>query len=216
MTIGVFDSGLGAHLVAERLHILFPELAFRIATDEENVPYGDRSEQEIISLVDAALQPLLGECQIIILACNTATAVAIDWLRRSYPNHQFIGFEPMIKPAAELTTSGVVTVLATAATRQSARYKRLIATYAPEVTILEPNTERWASLIQNGEANTIDLTEVINSVDKHESDIIALACTHYLALEIRLREALPTETIIEPTPAVAEQLKRLLLQSQPR
>lgn len=210
MIIGVFDSGRGAHFVAERLKVPFPEYDFRVVTDEEHVPYGGRSEREIISLVDAALQPLLRDCSIIIIACNTATAVAIDWLREQYPTHQFIGFEPMIKPAAELTASGTVTILATAATRRSARYQRLVSSYGSSLTIVEPDTTAWAALIEAGKADEIDLSETIASVRNQNSDVVALACTHYLALEDRLKQALPEAAIIEPTPAVARQLNRLL------
>lgn len=216
MTIAVFDSGRGAYFVAERLRPHFPEHDFRVVTDSEHVPYGDRSQDEITALVEKALEPVLDECEIIILACNTATAASIDKLRADYPKHRFIGFEPMIKPAAQLTDSQKVTILATTATRQSDRYQALVKEFGDHLTIIEPDTSNWALLIEEGNVDEIDLSKTVSSVNAQDADVVALACTHYLALEPRLRGLLPNTTIIEPTPAVTRQLMRLLEPSLPQ
>lgn len=123
MLIGVFDSGLGGHFVAARLRNLMPDHEFTVVDDHDHVPYGDRVEREIVRLTETALQPLLKKTKVIVIACNTATAVAIDYLRDKYPGHQFVGFEPMIKPLSTMTKRGAI--LATKnpnATRHSSNY----------------------------------------------------------------------------------------------
>lgn len=208
MTIGVFDSGLGGQMVAERLKPLLPNHDFNVINDQANLPYGDKSAAEIIRLTEAAIQPLLETCPIIVLACNTATAAAIDYLRRKYPQNKFVGFEPMIKPAAALTVSGRVVILATAATRHSDRYQKLLGAYGENIELVEPDTTDWARLIEIGRADDINLSAT-QAAAESGADVVVLACTHYLALEDRLRHLLPDVEIVEPTAAVATQIKRL-------
>lgn len=213
MNIGIFDSGRGGELVAERLQHLLPEHNYRTVDDRANLPYGNRTIDQVRQLTDRAIQPLLGS-DAIVIACNTATTAAIDWLRLAYPGQVFIGFEPMIKPAASVSRSGRATILATAATRQSDRYRHLKQDYASRLIIDEPDTTDWASLIETDRAADIDLSAVGRSV-ADGSDVIALACTHYLALQDRLSQLSPSVQIIEPTPAVAERISQLL-RSAPR
>lgn len=213
MTIGVFDTGRGGEFVAKKLRARFPEHQFDVINDMEHAPYGEKSEPEIITLTEAALQPLLKSCTIIVIACNTATASAIEHLRERYPSHFFIGFEPMIKPASILTKSRHITLLATHATASSKRTQELIAKYAEGLTIDIPETYGWARAIDNNAADSIDLTKVQKSVATG-SDTIILGCTHYTALEDRLRDLTPSAAIIEPTPAVAEQIQRVIAIAQ--
>ena len=102
MRIGIFDTGHGGVLVAQRLRKLLPQHDYLVADDKEWMPYGNRSPMAIAHLTDKAIQPLLAnKCDVIVLACNTATAAAIDYLRQRYPDQQFVGYEPMVKPAAK-------------------------------------------------------------------------------------------------------------------
>lgn len=205
--IGVFDSGKGGHFVAQKLQKLLPDHMFRVVDDHEHVPYGDRSEREIIALTDAAIQPLLEKTAIIVIACNTATAVAIDSLRETYPDHQFIGYEPMIKPISTMTDHGIV--LATGATRKSSRYQILKRAYAGDIRIDEPDTTGWAAMIERGETDEIDFSEVAERIDEG-ANVISLSCTHYLAIEERLQAAFPQVTVIEPTEAIAGRIKTII------
>src|SRR5690606_15571961 len=101
MKLGVFDSGIGGETIAASLRIAFPKAEIEVVNDRKNVPYGSKSTEQIIILTDAAIQPLLTlSCDVIILACNSASAAAIETLRATYPEQKFIGLEPMIKPAA--------------------------------------------------------------------------------------------------------------------
>lgn len=213
MKIGIFDSGRGGELIAAGLRTLLPDHDFVVINDRENVPYGSRTNEEIITLTTAALQPLLGTCPIIVIACNTATMAAITSLRESYPGTLFVGTEPMIKPAGETSVSRHVTVLATPLTLQSERYRLLKARYADGLKIDEPNTNHWARDVEEGRTNEIDLSGVATSIASG-SDKIILACTHYLALKPRLETEFPNVEVLEPTAAIAQQISRLAAQVQ--
>lgn len=132
MKIGIFDTGTGGKLVAKRLKKLLPQHSYITAIDREHAPYGNRLPEEIITLTDAAIQPLLS-CDIIVIACNTATTNAIGSLRQRYTDVCFMGFEPMIKSAVILTKSHHITMLATNATKHSQRLRALISEYATGV-----------------------------------------------------------------------------------
>ena len=201
MKIGIFDTGTGGELVAKRLKELLPQHSYIMAIDREHAPYGNRSPEEIIALTNAAIQPLLS-CDIIILACNTATTNALKQLQQLYPDVRFIGFEPMIKSAAASTRSHRITLLATNATKQSQRLRTLISDYASDIRIDAPDTRAWA---RKGLAGDIALDEVSASV-AGSSDVIILGCTHYLALEKQLQSLFPYCRILEPTASIAKQI----------
>ncbi len=204
MKIGIFDTGTGGELVAKRLKKLLPQHTYTTVIDRKHAPYGNRSSEEIITLTDTAIQPLLS-CSIIILACNTATTIAIQPLRQRYPDVRFIGFEPMIKPAATLTKSRHITLLATNATKHSQRLRALISEYATGVRIDTPDTRAWAQMIDQGLADDIVLDEVSASV-ADGSDVIVLGCTHYLAIKRRLQRLFPQCRILEPTTIIAKRI----------
>ena len=213
MRIGVFDSGKGGSFIATRLQALLPEHDFIVRDDATHVPYGTRAQAEILELTDRAIQPLIATCPIIVIACNTITTSAIHTLRYRYPNTMFVGLQPMIKPAAQLTHSHHILVLATPATLASARYHSLKNSYASDLVIDEPTTGHWPRLIEDGSLDSIDLSHAITS-HHNGADIIVLACTHYLALIPRLHAAFPDMIILEPSDAIARRLRQLL--AQPR
>lgn len=209
MKIGVFDSGRGGEFIAEGLHKLLPEHEFIVVNDREHVPYGSREDSEIIELTTKAIQPLLeAHCPIIVIACNTATMAAITSLRERFPDIKFVGIEPMVKPAAVISTSHHATVLATPLTLKSSRYQQLLREYASELTIDQPNAAGWAAAIEHDNIDTISFDEVAASVATG-SDTLILACTHYIALKNRLQARFPSVNILEPTEAVARQVTRL-------
>ncbi|WP_300345219.1 aspartate/glutamate racemase family protein [Nesterenkonia sp.] len=211
MKIGVFDSGAGGQAVAERLRQLLPQATVITADDPNHVPYGSRSAAEVHRLTDAAIQPLLREnCDVIVLACNTATAAAIDKLRADYPHVPFVGLEPMVKPACSSSATGAVAVCATPATLGSRRYQRLKETWAEGVTVVEPDCSAWAEMIQHGRAESVPLTELQDLVQRHRVDVVVLACTHYHWLKPRIEAALgPGVPVLEPSDAIASQIRRV-------
>ena len=208
--IGVFDSGRGGRYIADRLQQLLPQYEYVVVNDSMHVPYGTRKREEIISLTDRAIQPLLGQCPIIVIACNTVTTAAIQVLRARYPTTKFVGLEPMIKPASVLSRTDHITMLATPYTLASSRYQDLKLQYAPQLIIDEPVTGDWPLLIEAGTADVISLNAVKKSCESG-SDVIVLGCTHYLALIDRLRATLPDDVmVLEPSEAIARQVQRLL------
>lgn len=209
MRIGIFDSGRGGEFVANELRQLLPEHEYIVVNDRKNVPYGSRTDEEILALTDAAIRPLLRQnCQIIVLACNTATMAAIDVLRERYPTVPFVGIEPMLKPANSLSKSRHITVLATPLTLRSRRYQKLKAMHASALRIDEPDTSGWAAAIEYDRGNTIDMHEVADSIAAG-SDTIILACTHYHLLAKNIAELAPHISVLQPTRAIAQQVARV-------
>src|SRR5690606_40788073 len=135
---------------------------------------------QVIKLIVSAIVALLdSDCDFIILACNTASAAALESLRERYPNQSFIGLEPMVKPAARLTKTGVIAVCATPSTLASSRYAWLVETYAKNTTILQPDCSRWAYMIENNQIDRTQIEAVVKNVLSQRADTIVLGCTHY-------------------------------------
>lgn len=210
--IGVFDSGIGGQSVAQRLEQLFPTAEIVFVSDGKNVPYGSRSRTDIIQLTEHAITPLItAGCDAIVIACNTATTNAISDLRAHHPHIHFVGIEPMIKPAAKLTKTGVIAVLATPSTLASHRYAELRQQWAQDVTIVEPNCDNWATLIEHGQSDRINLRATIDEVSHLHADVIVLGCTHYHWIKDRIQEAAgPSVTVLEPSDAIGARIDSLL------
>lgn len=212
MKLGVFDSGIGGEAVAAALRKTFPVAEILTVNDRKNVPYGDKTNDEIIRLTDTAIQPLLAaQCDVIILACNSATAAAISTLRSHYPSQKFIGIEPMIKPAAGQTKTKTIAVFATPATLASTRYKTLVRTYGQDLTIIEPDCSTWAFMIENNAINHQEIEQTVRDVCARSADVIVLGCTHYhwikeLVVEIAAGQAVA----LEPSEAIGLRVKKLL------
>ena len=212
MKLGIFDSGIGGEAVAESLRIAFPTADITTVNDREHVPYGDRTLEDIARLTDAAIQPLLASgCDVIVIACNSATAAAIETLRATYPEQLFIGLEPMIKPAAAMTRTGTVAVCATPATLSSDRYQHLKETFAAEITVLEPDCSGWSRMIEDNAVNEDHVEETIESVCAAGADVIVLACTHYHWIRGAIEKtAAGRATVIDPSDAIADRVRSLL------
>lgn len=209
MKIGVFDSGRGGEFIASGLRKLLPQHEFIVVNDHTHVPYGSRSSSEITMLTTAAIQPLISAgCPVIVIACNTATMVAIQHLRTRYPAVQFVGTDPMVKPAAQQSATRHITVLATPRTLASPRYLELITTYGKHVVIDQPPTADWAKNIEDNRTHILDFNNVTASIASG-SDTIVLACTHYITLTSQLAELFPGVRILEPTAAIARQITRV-------
>ncbi len=213
MKLGVFDSGIGGEAVAAALYTTFPDASIVTVNDRANVPYGNKSKEEVISLTDAAIQPLLIDSDVIILACNTATALAIESLRARYPYQKFIGIEPMIKTAASLTAARTIAVCATPATLRSERYHGLIDKYGSSLKIIEPDCSTWANMIENNDINHQIIKATIQKVCEDGADVIVLGCTHYHWIKDTIIEyANGRAVVIEPSEAIGRRVRVLLEQ----
>ncbi|QHN42488.1 glutamate racemase [Candidatus Mycosynbacter amalyticus] len=212
MKLGVFDSGIGGEAVAVSLREYFPSAKVVTVNDRGNVPYGNKSPAQVRRLTELAIQPLLdGSCDMIVLACNTATAFAIEQLRAKYPTQKFIGLEPMIKPAAELTRTGIVAVCATPGTLTSTRYARLVQRYGSSLHIITPDCSQWAYWIENNQLNQEHIAVTVNEVCEKGADIIVLGCTHYHWIkELIIELAAGRAQVLEPSEAIGRRIELLL------
>lgn len=211
MNIGVFDSGIGGQAIADSLANLLPGSVIQVVNDHNNMPYGDKQPNEIIKLTKQAIKPLIDSgCNIIVIACNTATTIAIDSLRTAHPNINFIGIEPMVKPAALITRTGHIAVCATPRTLKSDRYQKLKKTWAKDINIVEPDCKNWASLIENGHSDKIEIKALVKSLINKNVDTIVLGCTHYHWIKERIVDAAGVNmTVLEPSDAIADRIKSI-------
>ena len=219
--IGIFDSGVGGLSVYREIKKALPEENCIYYSDSANCPYGGKPKDFIINRAKGITDFLLGEgANIIVVACNTATAVAVKALRESYPHIRFIGMEPAIKPAAHITESGVIGVLATAGTLSSEKYLRHKEKYASDVRIAEHVGEGFVELVEQGLTTGRQAEETIlgslQPLLDAGADTIVLGCTHYPFLSDTIRkvanETAPGQVkeIIDPAPAIARHLKEVM------
>lgn len=212
MKIGVFDTGIGGEAVARDLRQHFPQATIITVSDRAHLPYGSKPAKQIIRLTDAAIQPLLlGSCDVIVIACNTATTVALPTLRERYPYQLFIGIEPMVKTAAELTKHHSIAVCATPATLRSARYHYLKQQFAASIDVCEPDCSNWAAMIEDNAVNEQQIRSAVELAIANKADVIVLGCTHYHWIKT-LIESITGDTIIvlEPTDAIARRITQLV------
>lgn len=215
--IGVFDSGVGGLSVLRELVKLLPQENFVYLADQKNVPYGGKSAETIQQLSLQITYYLLTEhrCKLIVVACNTATAAALTYLRQSFTGIPFVGMEPAIKPGARATRSGKIGVLATNGTFSSQRYADLMSRFASDIELFENSCAGLVELIEDGKLNTPQTASLLRSVLPPMIDVgvdtLVLGCTHYpFVAPLIQRIAGDDVTLIDPAPAVARQVARRL------
>lgn len=209
--IGVFDSGIGGQSVANAIAKAYPELDVQFRSDPEHLPYGTKPPQEILGYVMPILSELVESgCEALVVACNTVSTTLITDLRAAF-TVPIIGVEPMVKPAAEQTKTGVIGVCATPTTLASARYASLKEQFAKGMTIIEPDCSHWTQMI---ETNQIDHDSIDQNVDQMlaaGADIIVLACTHYHWIEDEIKKrADGRATVLQPEAAIVRQVATVL------
>lgn len=215
-SIGIFDSGAGGLSVYRELVKLLPRERYLYFSDNAHCPYGEKTPRYIQERGRAITEILLGlGADIIVVACNTATAAAIATLREEYPAVPFIGMEPAVKPAALGTRSGVIGVLATAGTLKGSKYLKTRGLYEDNVKIVEHVGQGFVELVEGGildgpEAEATVRASLQPLLDAG-ADTIVLGCTHYPFLQpVIERLAGPDVKVIDPAPAVARQTVRIL------
>ena len=220
-TIGVFDSGVGGLSVLRHIHHLLPHERLLYIADSGHVPYGDKSAS-FIERRSLALTRFLVEqgADAIVVACNTATAAAITTLRQHY-TLPIIGMEPAVKPAVAATRSGVVGVLATTGTLESARFAALLERYAGEVEIV---TQGCPGLVEQVERGDLLSAQTRSLIERYTApllargvDVLILGCTHYPFLAPLLRAVVGVNiTLIDTGEAVARQVQRRMQTELPQ
>ena len=147
--VGFFDSGVGGTCILKAFRRLCPDVPTEYIADSKNCPYGNKPPEEIIRLSEANVKKLLKKgCKVIVVACNTATAAAIDYLRAKYPEVPFVGIEPAVKPAALRSKTGVVAVLATQGTFNGRLYRETSARFAKNVTVLATVADEFVTAVE--------------------------------------------------------------------
>ncbi|MEM7068762.1 MAG: glutamate racemase [Pseudomonadota bacterium] len=201
MTILVFDSGIGGLSVLREARVLMPQEHFVYVADDAAFPYGDWEEEAL----ETRLVELFGQLierwkpSISVIACNTASTLVINSLRKAYPHEVFVGTVPAIKPAAERTRSGLVSVLATPGTVKRQYTQNLIDEYANKCNVNLVGSTRLAALsetyLRGGFADEAEIAREIEPCfveqDGRNTDIVVLACTHYPFLVNRMRKMAP-------------------------
>jgi glutamate racemase len=216
--IGVFDSGVGGLSVLRAIQKELPGEKLVYLADQANVPYGSRSLEIVQRFSEANTRFLLGfHAKIIVVACNTASAAALQWLRQEFSDVPFVGMEPAVKPAAAISQSGVVGVLATPATFQGALYASVVERFARGVRLLQGTCPGLVSQIETGELDSAATRQILEKalapMQQSDVDTIVLGCTHYPFVIPLIEEIVGDGVrVIDPAPAVARQARRLLEQ----
>lgn len=234
--IGVFDSGEGGLSVLKEITRLLPEAEYIYYSDNAHCPYGEKSPEYIQNRARAITERLLKEgADVIVVACNTATAAAISVLRSEYSDASsqevrdkvreltggrhdhicFIGMEPAVKPAALGTRTGVVGVLATAGTLKGSKYLKTKESVDDQVNVFEHVGRGFVELVEEGRLSGSEAEDVVKAslgpLLSAGADIIVLGCTHYpFLLPVLQKVAGPDIRFIDPAPAVARQLVHVL------
>ena len=220
--IGIFDSGIGGLSVFREILKVLPEEKYIYYSDNAHCPYGEKSQEYIIDRSREITRSLISQgADIIVVACNTATAAAIASLRKEFPI-KFIGMEPAVKPAAMTTKAGTVGVLATAGTLKADKYLNTREKWAEGVKIAEHVGQGFVELVERGETSGPLAEEVVTASLKplldEGADRIVLGCTHYpfltetiSAIAARLAPERDIR-IIDPAPAIARHLLEIMTQ----
>jgi glutamate racemase len=214
--IGIFDSGVGGTTVLRQLHELLPNQELLYLADQARCPYGARPVAELRALSAANTRWLLAHgAELIVVACNTASAAALHWLRHVFPSIPFVGMVPAVKPAVEQTRSGVVGVLATPATIEGELLDEVVMRWAGATQVVR---QACPGLVEQIEAGALEapataalLQRYLHPLLAAGADTIVLGCTHYPFLTGQIRQiAGPHVTIVDAAPAVARQAARVL------
>ncbi|SCZ21716.1 MULTISPECIES: glutamate racemase [Pseudomonas] len=214
--IAVFDSGVGGVSVLAEIQHLLPNESLLYLGDCGHIPYGEKTP-EFIRQRCSVMAGFFREqgAKALVIACNTATVAGVADLRRDFPDWPIVGMEPAVKPAAAATRSGVVGVLATTGTLQSAKFAALLDRFATDVRVITQPCPGLVERIESGDLHSPELRALLKHyVDPllaNGCDTIILGCTHYPFLKPMLKSMIPESiSLIDTGAAVARQLQRLL------
>ena len=214
--VGFFDSGIGGRCVLEAFRRLCPDEPTIYVADTANCPYGNKPPEEVVRLSKNIAADLIGRgCEVVVVACNTATAAAIDTLRATWPDVPFIGMEPAVKPAALGSKTGVVGVLATRGTFKGRLYRQTSARVAGNVKIIEAVADEFVTLVERGETDGAEAESAVRArlepLLAAGADRIVLGCTHFPHLKpVMEKIAAGRAVIVDPSDAVARRIREVL------
>ena len=213
--IGVFDSGLGGLSVLTEIRRAMTSVDLIYLADRARAPYGPRTLDEVREISHEIAGWLVESAvETIVIACNTASAAALDSLRVDFADVSFVGMEPAVKPAAISTESGVIGVLATEATFQGRLFRSVVSRHAGASRVIERACPSWVDLVERG---LVDGTQVERAVREgveplldEGADALVIGCTHFSFLKpVITRVTGGAIRLIDPAPAVAAQTARV-------
>jgi glutamate racemase len=209
MKIGVFDSGKGGTTVLEAIKKVLPNEEYKYIGDSKNCPYGEKSDEELMRIVRGIVDELYDwGAEIIVIACNTATAKCIDKLRELYPKIEFVGTEPAIKLAVATEAENIL-VMATPGTVESERLHELVRDN-------KMNNQKIELLACAGLADVIEKDENVDEVlsrlleGKKNYDVVVLGCTHYSLIRDRIQKYFPEALLIDGNDGVASRVQQIV------
>ena len=214
--IGVFDSGVGGLSILRPLRALLPAEKVLFFADQAHVPYGPRTLDEVRRFSIGITRFLIDQgAKLVVVACNTASAAALQTLRSTFPAMPFVGMEPAVKPAAEQTRTRTVGVLATPATFQGALFASVVERFAQGVRVIPQTLPGLVERIEAGDLDGAETQRIVRAgvgpLIAQGADTLVLACTHYPFVIPAISEAAgPDVQVIDPSPAIARQAARLL------
>ncbi len=207
--MGVFDSGVGGLSVLRALQRAAPHVPLLYLADSAHAPYGERGEEYVLARSNRIASHLVAQGAAgLVLACNTATAIAVRTLRERWPALPVIGVEPGLKPAAAATRNGRIGVLATTGTLSSDRYRQLLHAQPASVQVVPHACPGLARLIEQG---NLEAPALVHAIEQHcaalreaQVDTVVLGCTHYAFVHELIQAAMgPQVQIIDTAEAVA-------------
>lgn len=213
--IGIFDSGVGGTTVLREVHAALPHEPLLYVADQARVPYGPRDEATIQQFSLELTHWLLEQgASLILIACNTASAAALAWLREKLPDVRFVGMVPALKPAAMSTQSGVVGVLATPTTMRGKLLRDVMAQWTDGVKVIEQVGLGLVEQIEAGELDTQTTRELLwrylEPMVTAGADAVVMGCTHYPYLEPLIHDLAPGLRVIDAAPAVARRVVQVM------
>lgn len=212
--IAVFDSGVGGISVLKRLIRQMPQERYLYYGDSANAPYGDRTEEQILELTRAAVRKILTRpVKALVIACNTATAVAVDTLRQTYPGLPIFGIEPALKPAADSYPGGLVGILGTTAMLESERFGKLLRRHLDRCNFVLLPVPELVPLVEQGLGNS---RKTFKMLQKHlkpyedQLDALVLGCTHYPFASAAIRCCVGDLPLLDGSVGTARHVQRQL------
>ncbi|MBX3618367.1 MAG: glutamate racemase [Rhizobacter sp.] len=214
--VGVFDSGVGGLSVLKALHQQLAHADLLYVADSAHAPYGERSDDYITTRTHRIASHLLAEgADLLVIACNTATAVAVAGLRERWPGLPIVAVEPGIKPAVTLTRNGRIGVMATPATLRSDKFRQLLTAHGAGIEVVLQPCPGLAGQIEHGNPEAPALLALVDEfsqpLKRAKVDTVVLGCTHYPFIRLQIQRAFGDGVVLVDTAeAVARQAARLV------
>jgi len=217
--IGIFDSGVGGLGIFKEIKRFLPSENILYLADSKNCPYGEKTVEEIKKICKKNTQFLLhNNAKIIVVACNSASVAALNYLRTEFPGVPIVGVVPVVKTAVKLTKNKKIGILATRATVQSEYLKGLVKEFCSGINVYYQASGELVDLIENdinGEKRREVLNNCLKKFIKNDVDVIALGCTHFPFVKKEIQKIVGARTeVLDSSGAVARQVKRVLTQNE--